>query len=204
MSIQRREPRIETPPASTSSSEPITSAVDRAPVAAVDVRVDRTRRDHADARRRRVDALAHDVVVRVARDVVARDAGRRPQPVGEQRRDGGEQHPVEPARRAPRDVRRRRRARGGPAGRRGDSSISRVFPTLRLPRLLPKYCSKPAAPPGAAAVAAVAAVLDHAQTTIVGSSARPVAAPPRLVEHWPPYAGLYFSAVPVLPAIGIG
>ncbi len=44
---------------------------------------------------RRVERLARDVVVRVGRVVSARDPVDRPEPVGDERRDREQQHPVE-------------------------------------------------------------------------------------------------------------
>jgi hypothetical protein len=46
------------------------------------------------------DRLAHHVVVLVADDVVPRDARDGPEPVGDDRADREEQHPVEPAQEA--------------------------------------------------------------------------------------------------------
>ena len=46
------------------------------------------------------DRLAHDVVVLVADDVVPRDPRDGPEPVGDDRAHGEEQHPVEPAQEA--------------------------------------------------------------------------------------------------------
>jgi hypothetical protein len=71
--------------------------VDRAPVPAVDVRIDEQRGEEDDDADRHVDDLALQVVVRVVRQVEARDAGDRPEPDRNERGDGRDEDPVQAA-----------------------------------------------------------------------------------------------------------
>ncbi len=71
--------------------------VDRPVVAAVEVGIDKRRPREPDRADGGEDALAHDEQAAVARHVVLRDAGDRPEPVDDERADCSEQHEVEPA-----------------------------------------------------------------------------------------------------------
>ena len=91
------------------------------------------------------------------------------------RRDGRDQHPVEPPDERGDGDRLLPPAGAEPLGRALTASItiSRVIPGPRLGALMPKYCSKTRSAAGAAAVPPWPPFSISAQTTIVGSFAGP-------------------------------
>ncbi len=146
------------------------SAVDHSLVAAVVLGVDEDQSDEPDRTDRGVDALPHDVVAGVAGDVVLRDPADRPEPVADERGDGGQQDPVEPG--EERGDTDRLAARPAQALRAGVDGLDHpvVAPVGVLCVLDLKNCWKTLSAAGAAASAPKPPFSMIAQTTIFGGS----------------------------------
>ena len=126
-SIQRREPRAASPTRMTNTIAPVITRR-RTTCGGGRCRGRRRGRRRRRSSRAARRPLPHEVVARVAGDVVARDPVDRPEPDADERGDGSEQQPVEVAR-----TRRRAPSRSLAHGRRrATAGCRRTRPSVRV------------------------------------------------------------------------